>query len=138
MIEAVAAMRAAIDQGVPGVLGIHLEGPFLNPERKGAHDPALMRPVGPADVALLTSRGPRQDSRHAGPGDRAACRHPDADRRGVIVSAGHTAATVETIAEARRPGLLASPISLTPCRRLPAVLQVRSARRSPIPRHGAA
>src|SRR5262249_40596359 len=25
------------------VVGLHLEGPFLNPERRGVHDPALLR-----------------------------------------------------------------------------------------------
>ena len=31
-------MRDAIAQGVPGVLGIHIEGPFLSNERRGVHD----------------------------------------------------------------------------------------------------
>ena len=30
-------------RGVPGVLGVHIEGPFLNAERKGAHDAAKLR-----------------------------------------------------------------------------------------------
>jgi len=34
----VSAVNTAIDAAVPGVLGIHIEGPFLNPERRGIHD----------------------------------------------------------------------------------------------------
>ncbi len=49
--------RRRSTDGVPGVLGIHLEGPFLNPERKGVHDPALMRRIDEDDIALVTSLG---------------------------------------------------------------------------------
>jgi N-acetylglucosamine-6-phosphate deacetylase len=53
------AARAAVDAAlgsVPGVLGIHFEGPFLAPERAGVHDPAKMRQPEPGDIDLLTSR----------------------------------------------------------------------------------
>jgi N-acetylglucosamine-6-phosphate deacetylase len=36
--QGVAAVDAAIEQGVPGVLGIHIEGPFLAHDRRGVHD----------------------------------------------------------------------------------------------------
>lgn len=38
---------------VPGFLGLHLEGPHLDPRRKGAHDPALVRPMDETDLARL-------------------------------------------------------------------------------------
>lgn len=38
--------------GVPGFLGLHLEGPHLDPRRKGAHDPDLIRPMTTADLDL--------------------------------------------------------------------------------------
>jgi N-acetylglucosamine-6-phosphate deacetylase len=53
------AARAAVDAAfgsIPGVLGIHFEGPFLSPERAGVHDPAKMRRPEPGDIDLLTSR----------------------------------------------------------------------------------
>jgi len=51
-----AVIEAGIAAGrahVPGFLGLHLEGPHLDPRRKGAHDPALIRAMTDADLALL-------------------------------------------------------------------------------------
>jgi len=39
----------------PGVLGVHLEGPYLSPERPGVHDARHIRQPGPDDLALLTA-----------------------------------------------------------------------------------
>jgi N-acetylglucosamine-6-phosphate deacetylase len=57
--EKMRAARAAVDMAlgsVPGVLGIHFEGPFLSPERAGVHDPARMRQPEAGDIDLLASR----------------------------------------------------------------------------------
>ncbi len=54
MGQAVAAVRRAMPAH-PGILGIHLEGPFLSPERPGVHDPALIRIAEAEDEAILTS-----------------------------------------------------------------------------------
>ncbi|MBL4927318.1 N-acetylglucosamine-6-phosphate deacetylase [Fuscibacter oryzae] len=51
--QVIAAGIAATQAGVPGFLGLHLEGPHLDPRRKGAHDPALIRPMEERDLALL-------------------------------------------------------------------------------------
>ncbi|MGR3762325.1 N-acetylglucosamine-6-phosphate deacetylase (plasmid) [Roseobacteraceae bacterium NS-SX3] len=50
---AIAAARDAVAAGVPGIAGLHLEGPHLSVARKGAHDAALIRPMDEADLALL-------------------------------------------------------------------------------------
>jgi N-acetylglucosamine-6-phosphate deacetylase len=50
---AIAAGEAAALRKVPGFLGLHLEGPHLSIARKGAHDPALIRPMTDADQAML-------------------------------------------------------------------------------------
>ena len=35
-------------------LGLHLEGPMLNPAHRGAHDPALLRPPSPELIERWT------------------------------------------------------------------------------------
>ncbi len=50
---AVEAGAEAAREKVPGFLGLHLEGPHLSLARKGAHDPALIRPMTDADEAAL-------------------------------------------------------------------------------------
>ncbi|WP_084124320.1 N-acetylglucosamine-6-phosphate deacetylase [Demequina sp. NBRC 110054] len=53
MVERVAVVREAMAQD-PDLLGIHLEGPFLAPSRKGAHPPhALIEPTPDAVSRLL-------------------------------------------------------------------------------------
>ncbi|MDX8533400.1 N-acetylglucosamine-6-phosphate deacetylase [Mesorhizobium sp. VK25A] len=50
---AIAAGAEATREKVAGFLGLHLEGPHLSIARKGAHDPALIRPMTDADQAAL-------------------------------------------------------------------------------------
>lgn len=50
---AIDAVEQAIAAHVPGIIGLHIEGPHLSVARKGAHNPALIRKMEPADMALL-------------------------------------------------------------------------------------
>lgn len=103
--RAVAAVKAAIEARVPGVLGIHIEGPFLNVERKGVHDPAKLRGLDDNAVELLTSLKTGKTLVTLAP----EMTTPEMIRRlsaaGVTVSAGHTNATYEQIALALGSGL---------------------------------
>ena len=103
--EAMRAADAAIEAGVPGVLGIHVEGPFLSVARKGVHDAGWFRELDESGIRLLTSlrRGrtlvtlaPEMTT----PGfiDKLAA-------AGVIVCAGHTDASYAEIREALKHGL---------------------------------
>jgi N-acetylglucosamine-6-phosphate deacetylase len=105
MAEAVEAMREALRTGIPGVLGIHCEGPFINPERKGVHDPAHMRPVEAEDLRILTSLGAGRTLVTLAPEQvpMSAIRHLAA--AGILVCAGHTKAGAAVIGEAFRNGL---------------------------------
>ena len=57
MRAAVDAVRRARRERVPGVLGLHLEGPYLNPARHGAHDAGKIRKIDDEALELLTSLG---------------------------------------------------------------------------------
>ncbi|SDF44340.1 N-acetylglucosamine-6-phosphate deacetylase [Limimaricola pyoseonensis] len=56
---AVETVARAVAEGVPGILGLHLEGPHLSQARKGAHDPGLIRPIGAADMEILLGAAAR-------------------------------------------------------------------------------
>ncbi len=102
--RAVAAVRDAIADGRPGVLGIHLEGPHLSVARKGAHDPALIRPMSEADLDALLSTGLATVLVTVA----AETVTPAQIRRlvagGVVVSIGHSDAPYETVMAAADAG----------------------------------
>lgn len=91
--RAVDAVEAAISAGVPGVLGVHIEGPFLNVRRKGIHDASKFRVLDDDAVHRLTRlKGgrtlitlapemttPEMIGRLAKAGARVAAGHTDAD-----------------------------------------------------------
>lgn len=102
---ALAAVEQAFDEGVPGLLGVHLEGPYLAPERKGVHDPKWFHVPSEDELALLCAphRGVRlvtlapERVPHELIARLAAA--------GVIVNAGHTAADHATIRAALAAGV---------------------------------
>ncbi len=103
--RAIAAVDAAIAAGVPGVLGIHIEGPYLNEARKGVHDPAHFLELDSEAVKLLGSlqRGVTLLTlapERAGPETLAQLA-----AAGIVLSAGHSNATGADIEIARRHGL---------------------------------
>jgi N-acetylglucosamine-6-phosphate deacetylase len=103
--KAIAAVKQAIAEKVPGVLGIHLEGPFLNPERKGVHDASKFKIIDEAAFELLTSLNAGKTLITIAP----ELTTPEMIRRfvdaGVVVAAGHSAANYEQTKTALAAGL---------------------------------
>lgn len=104
--HAIAAVQAAMAQGVPGILGLHLEGPFLSPHRPGIHPPDAIRPIRTDDVDLITQAAQTMPVLLT----LAPEMVPDATlarlvAAGVTVFAGHSEATADQIASAEALGL---------------------------------
>jgi len=103
--RAIAAVRAAIQAGVPGVLGLHIEGPYLNVARKGVHDPAKLRELDASALGLLTSLREGRTLVTLAPEMTTPQLIEKLVAAGVVVSAGHTNATYAEIEPALRHGL---------------------------------
>jgi N-acetylglucosamine-6-phosphate deacetylase len=90
---------------VPGVLGIHVEGPFLNEARRGVHDASKLRELDDDAVKLLTQPHGGVTMVTLAP-ERTTPRYiRQLAEAGVIVSAGHTNATFDELQPALRAGL---------------------------------
>ena len=101
----IAAVREAIATGVPGVIGIHIEGPFLNERKKGIHDGAKLREMDGAAVDLLASLGVGKTLVTLAPETVRPGLIAALTARGIVVSAGHTIATSEEMDRAMDEGL---------------------------------
>jgi N-acetylglucosamine-6-phosphate deacetylase len=85
-------------------LGLHIEGPFIDPDHRGVHDPANLRNASSAEIAdwleggvpAIVTLAPEQ------PGGLAAI--DQLTRQGVIVSLGHSGADAQTAQEALAAG----------------------------------
>jgi N-acetylglucosamine-6-phosphate deacetylase len=98
--KAVASVKQAIAGHAPGCLGIHLEGPFLSPERRGAHDATLIRAMTEADVEEILSLGIETVLTTVSPNRVAPAIIRRLVQGGVIVSLGHSDATYDQIMKA--------------------------------------
>jgi N-acetylglucosamine-6-phosphate deacetylase len=104
MASAIAAVREAMAANCRGIAGVHLEGPFLSPSRKGAHEAESIRPMTEADVDLILGCGIAPLLLTVAP----EIVPPSLIRRlaegGVIVSLGHSDASYEVAMAAADAG----------------------------------
>lgn len=103
-LEAVAAVRAAIAARAPGVLGLHLEGPFLSGARKGAHDPSLIVPLTDADIDALLDTGLDTLVLTVAAENASPAQIRRLAEGGVIVSIGHSDASYDVARQAADAG----------------------------------
>lgn len=103
---AIDAAAEALSHQLPGVAGLHLEGPHLSLPRKGAHDAGLIRPMTEADLAQLVDAATRIPAlvmtlavESVTPAQIARL-----SRAGVLVSLGHTEASYDQVKAAVQAG----------------------------------
>ena len=105
MEAAITAVTDAISQDVPGIVGIHLEGPYLNAERKGVHDANIIRPMEGDAIDLLTHLPNGRILVTMAPEKAAKGTIKKLADRGVLVCAGHTAGTYNHVQAAIAEGM---------------------------------
>ncbi|WBL34057.1 N-acetylglucosamine-6-phosphate deacetylase [Sinirhodobacter sp. HNIBRBA609] len=95
---AIAAAIEAVREAVPGIAGLHLEGPHLSLARKGAHDPALIRPMDDEDLAMLLAAAAELPVLKItiAPENVTLEQVQSLARAGVLVSLGHSDANFDT------------------------------------------
>ena len=105
-ICAAAALQDALRMGVPGVIGLHLEGPHLSTARKGAHDGALIRPMQPPDCSALETLARDLPSLMltVAPESTSLEQVSRLSAAGAIVSLGHTDTDFEAVQAAAQAG----------------------------------
>src|SRR5579863_3334000 len=103
MRQALTAVEQALRE-VPGVLGIHIEGPFIAPERKGVHDGRLLRRPDAAEMALSASLKQGRTLLTVAPEEMPAGSVRELAAAGIIVAVGHTAGTYADVRAALHAG----------------------------------
>ncbi len=105
MEAAVSAMQQAIDNHEPGILGIHLEGPYLNQVRKGVHQEDKIRSMEADALGLLSRLKGGKTLVTLAPEKNTSGIIRQLVEHGVLVAAGHTAGGYDDYQAAFSEGL---------------------------------
>jgi N-acetylglucosamine-6-phosphate deacetylase len=102
---AVAAVRAAQRASNPGILGIHLEGPFFSSSRRGAHHDRFIRSPGEEDITWLCSLQDLRVVLTLAPEQFTPAHIEQLANSGIVLCAGHTEATYMEMSTAVNAGV---------------------------------
>jgi N-acetylglucosamine-6-phosphate deacetylase len=101
----VAAVQDVIQAGHNGVLGVHIEGPFFNINKRGVHKETCIRPLSQQDIDWISSIDAIKVMLTLAPEQTQAGQIRALTNAGVVVCAGHTNATFQEIEQAIAEGL---------------------------------
>jgi len=105
MDAAIAAVNAAMGADVPGIVGLHLEGPYLSPDYCGIHDAGYIRKTDDSMQALLKTAMAGRLLITVAPEAVSEANIRALIAAGHIVFAGHSAATYEQASTALDAGI---------------------------------
>jgi len=105
MQQAINAVRDAIAEGVSGIIGIHLEGPYLAASHKGTHDARHFRVPDEAEIRRVTSLDNGVTLITLAPECVPINIIKDIIARGARVAVGHSAATYKAIRAGLNAGI---------------------------------
>jgi N-acetylglucosamine-6-phosphate deacetylase len=107
LLDALGAVDSVLGpvSGGAAILGVHLEGPYLNPEKCGAQDVRLIRRADRSEARELLDTGLVRLLALAPEFDENLWLVDECVRRGITVSAAHTASGYEELQRAVQHGL---------------------------------
>ena len=106
MRSAAKAVTDALNQNIPGIRGIHFEGPYLSKAKKGVHNEQIIRNVDESAFELFTKKNLGIVLVTLAPENVSQTFIKDLAQDGVRVCAGHTNATFDQMNKAYTSGVL--------------------------------
>ncbi|MDO8281769.1 MAG: N-acetylglucosamine-6-phosphate deacetylase [Thermodesulfovibrionia bacterium] len=103
--EAIQSVSSLIKNGDKAILGIHLEGPFINPKKAGVHNKEFIQTLSDTDLSLLSSLDNGKTLITLAPEMCKSELLSQLSSQGILISAGHSDATLEDIQNAVKAGL---------------------------------
>lgn len=100
------AVNEAIQLGVPGVIGIHVEGPFLNVGRKGIHDAEKIRKLDDGGMRAVIEGRPKLVVMTVAPECMSSDQLHVLSQAGIKLFAGHSDATWSEMQSAFADGIV--------------------------------
>lgn len=106
ILQGYRAVNEAINIGIPGVVGIHVEGPFLNADRKGIHDPEKIRRMDDGGLRAVIENRPKLVVMTVAPECMTGDHLRALSQAGIKLFAGHSDATWSEMQSAFADGIV--------------------------------
>ena len=103
-LHAATAVSQTLTSGVPGIIGVHFEGPHLASEKRGIHNDQVLRPIADHELALYRRKDLGTVLLTVAPETVSPEQISELVRKRVLISLGHSNATAEQTQAALNAG----------------------------------